>query len=121
MHTTTVTGQLGEEAAADWLLRQGFSLLHRNWRAGSYELDMVAEKRGTLHFVEVKTRRKDGLTPPEHSIDPRKVHALMRAARAYLAVNPFDGEVQFDLIAVETLPDDPPEIRYIPDVIEPHW
>ena len=50
-----------------------------------------------------------------------KRRALVRAANAYLTENPFAGEVQFDLIAVETAPAGTPEVRYIEDAIELHW
>ena len=121
MTTTQHTGRLGEETAARWLLDHGFTLLHRNWRQGPYELDIVAARKGTLHFIEVKTRRRDGLTPPEQALDSHKRRALVRAANAYLTENPFAGEVQFDLIAVETAPAGTPEVRYIEDAIELHW
>ena len=121
MTTTQHTGRQGEEAAARWLLDHGFTLLHRNWRQGHYELDIVAARKGTLHFIEVKTRRRDGLTPPEQALDYRKCRALIRAANAYLTENPFEGEMQFDLIAVETAPAGTPEVRYLEDAIELHW
>ena len=115
------TGWQGEELAARWLLDEGFSLLHRNWRCGRYELDLVASKQGVLHLVEVKTRHKDSLTSPEQALDRRKTQALVRAARAYLEPHPFCGEVQFDLIAIEIGSDTPPELRYIEDTVELHW
>ena len=93
----------------------------RDRRQGHYELDIVAARKGTLHFIEVKTRRRDGLTPPEQALDSHKRRALVRAANAYLTENPFAGEVQFDLIAVETAPAGTPEVRYIEDAIELHW
>lgn len=121
MNTTSKTGLEGEETAARWLLDHDYSLLHRNWRQGRYELDIVAVKKGTLHFIEVKTRSRNGLTPPEQALDYRKNRALVRAANAYLAQNPFQGEVQFDLIAVETVPEGLPEVRYIENAVELHW
>ena len=121
MNDTTRIGSEGEEAAAAWLLEQGFRLLRRNWRAGRYELDIVAEKEGTLHVVEVKTRRREGLTSPEEALDSRKIRALIRAARAYLDRHPHAGEVQFDLMAVETRPGEAPELRLIEHAVELHW
>lgn len=61
-------GQRGEEIAARFLLSEGFDLLHRNWRSGRYELDIVARKEGVLHIVEVKSRKADGLTAPEEAM-----------------------------------------------------
>ena len=115
------TGRRGEQAAVDYLRRVGFAILERNWRSGRYELDIVARRWDELHFIEVKTRRRDGLTPPEQALDAHKRRALVRAANAYLTENPFAGEVQFDLIAVETAPAGTPEVRYIEDAIELHW
>ena len=73
-------GLRGEQAAAEWLIANGFELLHRNWRSGRYELDIVALREGVLHVVEVKCRRSGALSPPEEAMTPRKFAALMRAA-----------------------------------------
>ncbi|MDR0827634.1 MAG: YraN family protein [Desulfovibrio sp.] len=55
-------GRAGEDAAASLLLRQGFRILHRNWRPSGalrgLELDLVAELEDLLLFVEVKTRSR---------------------------------------------------------------
>ena len=50
------TGAEGEEAAAAHLRRLGWKILDRNWRSRHLELDIVAEERDTVVFVEVKTR-----------------------------------------------------------------
>lgn len=121
MNPTLTTGLRGEEIAARWLLARDFTLRHRNWRQGCLELDIVAARRGKLHFIEVKTRAKNSLTTPEQALDPRKIKAFVRAAEAYLAENPFEGEVQFDLIAVEIVPGKSPELRYVENAVELHW
>ena len=48
----------GEDKAANYLIREGYIILDRNWRSGHKELDIVAEKDGTLVVLEVKTQRK---------------------------------------------------------------
>ena len=48
-------GKEGELLAANHLQSEGYVIRHRNWRCGHKELDIVAEKDGTLVFVEVKT------------------------------------------------------------------
>lgn len=117
----TQTGNTGEQAAADWLRRHGFEICARNWRNGRYELDIVARRWDTLHFVEVKTRRAYGLTPPEMAATPQKFRALRQAATAYLAQNRFDLEVQFDLAAVDIMPDGTMEVRLIECAMECNW
>ncbi len=121
MTTASETGFRGEAETCDYLCREGYAIEARNWREGRYELDIVARKADCLHFVEVKTRRKDGLTTPEQAMDLRKQRALRRAAQAYLALTGWRGEVQFDLAAVEALPDGRYEVRLVEDAVEFHW
>ena len=114
-------GQRGEEIAARFLLSEGFDLLHRNWRSGRYELDIVARKEGVLHIVEVKSRKADGLTAPEEAMTRKKFNALFRAAQQSVALYRIDADTQFDLIAVDLLPDSTHRLRYIPNAMVPRW
>lgn len=120
MGSTREIGDRGEQAAADWLVRNGFSIRHRNWRHGRYELDIIATKGGTVHFVEVKCRRQGGLTTPEEAITSAKFRSLAKAAEAYISESGLDCEIQFDLISVE-YSGSTANIRYIPDAMSPRW
>lgn len=120
MGITQEKGLRGERAAAEWLLEHRFRLLHTNWRSGRYEIDIVAENAGTLHIVEVKSRRAGSLTTPEDAITPAKFAALQKAAAAYIAAFDIDLEVQFDVVAVEET-DGNFVVRYIPDAMRPGW
>ena len=119
--TTAETGRAGERAAAEHLRRAGYAIQAMNWRKGRYELDIVAEKEGVLHFVEVKTRCRGSLTTPVEAITPRKFRALRRAASCYLACRHDEPEVQFDLAAVEAAPDGTMEVRLIEEAMESNW
>lgn len=119
--TAAETGAVGERAAAAMLRRRGFELRHLNWRAGRYELDIVARRGDELHFVEVKTRRAEGLAPPEAALTPRKRRALQRAAEAYVAEAGWRGEVRFDLAAVEIGADGATAVRLVADALEYNW
>ena len=56
------TGRRGEDLAAMYLLTKHYNILHRNWRSGHKEIDIIAKDAGTLVFVEVKSRRVGGST-----------------------------------------------------------
>lgn len=119
--STAEIGRLGEDLAQEYLLREGFQLLHRNWRSGRYELDLVAEKEGTIHIVEVKTRVTGNPVSPEESYTRAKFRSLCYAAAAYVRLNRVEADVQFDLIAVEHSPSGECALRYIPEVMSPVW
>ena len=116
-----IKGAEGEDAAQAFLFNKGFNLLHRNWRNGRYEIDLVAEKDGVLHIVEVKTRKPGAITSPEEAMTRKKFRALCKAAEYYIGLYNLDMEVQFDLIAIDHDGSGIPDIRYIPDVMSAIW
>jgi len=104
-------GQWGEDYAATYLTRQGYTLLARNWRTRAGELDIVARDGAWLVFVEVRARRRARgsrvpvLGRPEESVTPRKQAQLVAMAEAYLFEDPWDGPWRIDVIALEFHPD----------------
>ena len=95
-------GELGERLAKRHLEASGYAILETNYRTQSGEMDLIAEKDGTLVFVEVRTRRGSGFGSPEESITPDKRQRLAAIADEYLqATNAQDMERRVDLVAVE--------------------
>ena len=98
---TRATGDLGERLAARYLEAEGYEILHRNWRAGRLEIDLVARTGRTVAFVEVKTRRP-GVQRPLEALTPAQRRRIRHAAGAWLRRHPGVGaEFRFDLVAVE--------------------
>ncbi|MBP3775113.1 MAG: YraN family protein [Bacteroidaceae bacterium] len=93
-------GHMGEEAAARYLVLHGYHIRERNWRAGHRDLDIIAEKRGLLVFVEVKTRQSRVYGEPEEAVNAEKIHHLLRAANTYVQLNHLDMAIRFDVISV---------------------
>jgi putative endonuclease len=77
-------GNLGEDFAAEVLQAQGYTILERNYRCKSGEIDLIAAKDGVIHFVEVKTRRSTAFGHPAESVTWEKQAKLRRAAQAYI-------------------------------------
>lgn len=94
-------GKRGEELAAAYLERVGYRIVERNCRLSVGELDIVAVERGTLVFVEVKTRRGLGFGSPLEAVTPRKQRQISRAAQEYLGRGKLHGKPsRFDVVAV---------------------
>jgi putative endonuclease len=118
---TQIIGSAGEQAAQSWLENEGFEIVARNWRSGRYELDIVARRGNTIHFVEVKTRDAASWETPEDAMTPAKQRALRHAVQGWLAANPTDLEPQIDLIAIDNNPDAKSDLRYIPNAVISRW
>lgn len=116
-YSKAVIGQEGEDIACRWLREKGYLLRDRNWRSGYHEIDIIAERHGIIHIIEVRTRRAGGWITPEQTITPKKAAALRRAASAYLALHRILSEVEFDLIAIDHFPDGTHDIRFIPEIL----
>ena len=100
--STTATGREGEEAAARFLLAQGYRILARNVRFRSGEIDLVALHEGCLVFIEVKTRRGTGYGTAAEAVTRQKQQQLIRLATLYLAGLPSqDRACRFDVVTVE--------------------
>lgn len=93
-------GKIGEDIAATFLEKQGYTIRHRNWRWNRKELDIVAQKDGILVFVEVKSRRNDVFGLPEDAVNERKIRHIVASADAYIKKFSMDCPVRFDIISI---------------------
>ncbi|RDK88256.1 YraN family protein [Marinirhabdus gelatinilytica] len=94
-------GNLGEELATQFLLREGYTILDRNWVFQKAEVDIIAQKEeDTVVFIEVKTRNSAFFGDPQSFVTPAKIKLLVKAANEYLITNELHKEARFDIIAV---------------------
>lgn len=98
-------GRLGEDLAALCLAGKGYCIIERNYRCKSGEIDIIAEGRDGLHFVEVKTRTSAAYGAPAESITAKKQQNLRRAAGTYLAHTAEKQRnlenIQFDAVEIQ--------------------
>ena len=115
-------GDRGEAIAARYLSGLGYRIVARNVlvpldatpsrRAVVAEIDAIAYDGATLVFVEVKTRRREGLFPIERAVDARKRRLMTRAARRYRRFYGLAGEpYRFEIVTVLLPRDGPPRVR----------
>lgn len=81
-------GRAGENRAAEYLTRHGYTVLDRNWRCAQGEVDIVAARGEHLVVVEVKTRRSVVFGHPFEAVDERKKRRLWGLAHAWKAAHP---------------------------------
>ncbi|RUM67845.1 MAG: YraN family protein [Sulfurospirillum sp.] len=90
-------GKIGEDQALLFLQDRDFKVIDRNFYSRFGEIDLIAIKDETLHFIEVKSGKWD----PVHQITPAKLKKIIKTAQIYLSKNRLDMEYCFDAVIVE--------------------
>lgn len=93
-------GQKGENLATAYLKNKGFRILFRNWKWGKHEIDIIAENKDFIVFVEVKTRSDNFQVDPRTAVTSEKQRSLIRAADGYIQRFNIDKESRFDIITI---------------------
>jgi len=114
INTHIHTGNRGESLAADYLQKQGYTILYRNYRYRRAEIDVIAVKDAVLVFIEVKTRASDVFGYPEEAVNKRKERMLLNAAEEFILQQNWQKDIRFDIISV-TLTQPEPFIHHIQD------
>lgn len=94
-------GDWGEEFATLHLIKNGFTILERNWFSGKNEIDIICEKEpGIIVVVEVKARNSDFFGDPHTFVSVGKQKTIVKVANDYVLENDLDVEVRFDIIGI---------------------
>lgn len=120
MATHNDLGQQGEDLAAVYLQKQGYTILDRNWRFGKEEIDIIARTGEELVVVEVKTRNSDFFGNPQDFVSRAKQNHLIRAAHAYVEKYDLDLEVRFDVIGV-IINRNGEKLDHLEGAFQPRW
>lgn len=102
--------------AAEFLQRQGFEVVARNYRFRHAEIDLIVKRENWLIFVEVKTRRSNAFGYPEEFVNAVKTRKLFEAAEEFIHRTNWQGNIRFDIVSVKL--GDMPEIRHFEDAIQ---
>lgn len=113
-------GRRGEIIATNYLLKNGFEILHNNWTYKNLELDIVAKKGEYLVFVEVKSRSETFILDPIDAITPKKQKFLFNAAESYAEIYEREEKIRFDIVLV-VFNEQSHKLEYIEDAFRPGW
>lgn len=91
-------GDIGEKASRKYLKKNGYNIVAKNYNTKYGEIDIVAENKKYIVFVEVKTRKENSLYAPVLAVT--KQNKLMKTAYVYLKEYPTNKNIRFDIIEV---------------------
>ena len=100
MSLSNQLGREGEDLATQYLLKNGYQILERNYRYLKAEIDIIALKNETLAIVEVKSRTSTYFGSPESFVSQKKIKLLVMASDYYVTNNNLSVTVRFDIISI---------------------
>lgn len=101
MTDKTQIGRRGENLAAEFLAKQGFEIVARNYRFGHGEIDLIVKREDWLLFIEVKTRSSSDFGNPEEFLQDFQINRIFNAAENFIFAIDWQGNVRFDVISIK--------------------
>jgi len=95
-------GDIGEELARKFLKKKGYRIHETNFRCREGEIDIIAEHKDYLVFVEVRTKTTSSFGSPEESVTSAKKEKLIASALAYMSSHKdLSGNWRIDFVGIE--------------------
>ncbi len=95
-----VKGRLGEDFTSEYLVKNGYIIIKRNYRKPCGEIDIIASKGDVLAFVEVKTRKYGSLVSGVEAVGYKKKGRIIATADCFLAEYGTDKLLRYDIAEV---------------------
>lgn len=108
------TGTIGENKVAAYLVKQGYTVLKRNFQCRFGEIDIIAQKDEYIVFIEVKTRSSNALVSGAEAVNSFKQQRIIATANYFLTKFQYytDKNIRFDVAEVSTFEKPNGEIGY---------
>ena len=114
-------GRWGESLAAAYLQKRRYRIVAANYRCRFGEIDLIAERRGTLVFVEVKLRKSADFAAAREFVDRHKQERLRQTALMFLAERETEQPVRSDVIEIyapQGMQTRAPQINHLEDAFQ---
>ena len=101
MDDKIIIGLIGERETVRYLMKKKYKIIDGNYTdyLGN-EIDVIAEKKGVIHFIETKTRQQSDFSRPADFVDKRKEENVKSCAAHFMNIKKYKGEFQFDIMEV---------------------
>lgn len=101
MHKNKIIGYNGEQKAEEFLIKKGYRIITKNFFSKYGEIDIIAQKKDTICFIEVKNYSKKNIIDIHYSIPKSKQQKIIKTAKYYIAKNNIiDKDLRFDAIFI---------------------
>jgi putative endonuclease len=111
-------GKKSENLAVWYLKKNGYKIIEQNYRTPLGEIDIIAQEKKTIVFVEVKSRQSIRYGNPKWAVTPKKQRKVSMVALQYLkSTRQMDARARFDVVAV-TSNHDQPQIEIVKNAFE---
>ena len=100
MGRNNLVGAWGETLAAEYLRKKGYKIIAAGYRCRYGEIDLIAQSKKHLAFVEVKLRKSDKFAEASAFVDFHKQNRLRSTAALYLSQNPTKLQPRFDVVEI---------------------
>lgn len=98
-------GKIGEGLARKFLEEKGYKIIEQNYKTKYAEIDLVAQNKNELIFLEVRTKVGENFGSPEETINNKKKKKLFGNASAYATIKKWQGLYRIDAICIVLKPD----------------
>ncbi len=100
MGRNNLVGAWGEACAAEYLRKKGYKILANSYRSRFGEIDLIAQRKDVLAFVEVKLRKSDAFAEAREFVSFSKQDRLKKTAAFFLADFGDALQPRFDVIEI---------------------
>ena len=101
MYEKQILGKTGEEIGTQYLIKNGYRIIIRNFKCKQGEIDIIAQDKNEIVFIEVKTRRNINYGYPIDAVDKRKQKHILNASKYYIYINKLEKRnIRFDVIEI---------------------
>ncbi len=97
---TKLIGRWGEYKAGEYLRKNGYKVIGMNYITRFGEIDLIAENREHVVFIEVKLRKSAGFAEAREFVDSRKIARIKTAAEIWLSQNETEKRARFDVVEI---------------------
>jgi len=119
MESTYEKGRQGEALACRFLEEKGYIILARNFVWQKHEIDIIAQDKNEVVFIEVKERETDVFGEPYEAVNLKKQKIIIRVADYYLRKFNINFEARFDIISIILERNSSPKIEHLINAFTP--